>query len=64
MSYNKLNYLKFEHHCVNKHTLDYSHKTYHWSVIPDHVLIESGYFENEEILRQKKNNKNLLRLIV
>jgi hypothetical protein len=62
MSDNKLNYLKFEHHCVNKHSIDYSQKTYHWSVIPDNVLIKSGYFESEEELRQKrKNNKNLLR---
>ena len=61
-SINKINYLNFEHHCVNKHTLDFLHKTYHWSVIPDDVLIKSGYFESEEELRQKrKNNKNLLK---
>ena len=45
---NKENYLKFEHYCVNKHSLDYLQKTYHWSLIPDEILIKSGYFENEE----------------
>jgi len=59
---NKINYLNFEHYCVNKHNLDFNQITYHWSLIPDTVLIDSGYFENEEILRQKrKKNKGLIK---
>jgi len=59
---NKDNYLNFEHYCINKHIVDFKHKTYHWSVIPDTVLIDSGYFESEDELRnRRKNNKNLLR---
>ena len=45
---NKINYLNFEHYCVNKHHIDFNQKTYHWSLIPDKVLIDSGYFESEE----------------
>ena len=44
---NKINYLPFEHYCVHKHYTDFNQKTYHWSLIPDTVLIDSGYFENE-----------------
>ena len=59
---NKNNYLHFEHYCVNKHYLDFNQKTYHWSLIPDTVLIDSGYFENEELLRERrKKNKGILK---
>ena len=59
---NKKNYLDFEHYCVNKHYLDFNQKTYHWSLIPDTVLIDSGYFENEELLRERrKKNKGILK---
>ena len=59
---NKINYLDFEHYCVNKHSLDFNQITYHWSLIPDKVLIDSGYFENEEELRERrKKNKSILR---
>jgi hypothetical protein len=58
---NKDNYLNFEHYCINKHIVDFKHKTYHWSVIPDTVLIDSGYFESEDELRnRRKNNKDLI----
>ena len=56
MSLNKKNYLKFEHYCMNKHYLDYKQITYHWSIIPDSVLIDSGYFESEDQLREKRKN--------
>ena len=59
---NKINYLHFEHYCVYKHYLDFNQKTYHWSLIPDTVLIDSGYFENEELLRERrKRNKGVLK---
>lgn len=59
---NKINYLKFEHYCINKHNIDYNHITYHWSIIPDKVLIDSGYFESEDELREKRKKcKGLLR---
>jgi len=62
MSDNKQNYLKFEHYCINKHIKDFKHITYHWSIIPDTVLIESGYFKSESELRLKrKNNNQILR---
>jgi len=61
MSENRQNYLKFEYYCINKHINDFKHTTYHWSIIPDIVLIESGYFksENELRLKRKKNNQIL-----
>jgi len=55
---NKINYLNFEHYCVNKHNLDYNQITYHWSNIPDTVLIESGYFNSEYELRMKRKKYN------
>lgn len=55
---NKENYLKFEYYCINKHIIDTNNETYHWSNIPDKILIDSGYFENEEELRQRRKNKN------
>jgi len=59
---NKNNYLNFEYYCVNKHYLDFKQKTYHWSLIPDTVLIESGYFDNEDLLRERrKKNKGILK---
>ena len=59
---NKINYLPFEHYCVHKHYTDFNQKTYHWSLIPDTVLIDSGYFENEELLRERrKKNKGILK---
>jgi hypothetical protein len=59
---NKINYLNFEHYCVNKHHIDFNQKTYHWSLIPDKVLIDSGYFESEELLRERrKKNKGVLK---
>ena len=61
-SINKINYLNFENYCVNKHYLDFNQITYHWSLIPDTVLIDSGYFENEELLRnRRKKNKGILK---
>jgi superfamily II DNA or RNA helicase/phage anti-repressor protein len=61
MSENRQNYLNFEYYCINKHLNDFHHITYHWSIIPDIVLIESGYFksENELRLKRKKNNQIL-----
>jgi hypothetical protein len=41
MTDNKQNYLKFEHYCINKHIKDLKHTAYHWSVIPDTVLIDA-----------------------
>ena len=62
MTDNKQNYLKFEHYCINKHIKDLKHTSYHWSIIPDTVLIESGYFKSESELRLKrKNNNQILR---
>jgi superfamily II DNA or RNA helicase/phage anti-repressor protein len=58
MTDNQQNYLKFEHYCINKHIKDFNHTTYHWSVIPDTVLIESGYFNSESELRLKRKNNN------
>jgi hypothetical protein len=58
MSENKQNYLNFEHYCINIHIKDFNHMTYHWSVIPDTVLIESGYFKSETELRLKRKNNN------
>jgi len=58
MSVNKENYIKFEHYCVNKHSTDFNHTSYHWSVIPDTVLIDSGYFTSEYELRMKRKNNN------
>lgn len=55
---NKENYLNFEYYCINKHIIDTNNETYHWSKIPDKILIDSGYFENEEELRQRRKNKN------
>ena len=57
-SNNKLNYLNFEHYCINKHKNDFNNITYHWSLIPDMVLIESGYFNSEYELRMKRKNNN------
>jgi hypothetical protein len=37
MSVNKENYINFEHYCVNKHSTDFNHISYHWSVIPDTI---------------------------
>ena len=50
----KDNYLKFEYYCVNKHQNDYKEIVYHWSNIPDKVLIDSGYFDGENELREKR----------
>ena len=58
MSANKENYINFEHYCVNKHSKDFNHTSYHWSVIPDTVLIDSGYFTSEYELRMKRKNNN------
>lgn len=58
MSANKENYINFEHYCVNKHSKDFNHTSYHWSVIPDTVLIDSGYFMSEYELRMKRKNNN------
>ena len=58
MSENKKNYINFEHYCINKHNIDFNQTTYHWSVIPDTVLIESGYFKSEYELRMKRKNNN------
>jgi hypothetical protein len=58
MMTNKDNYINFEYYCINKHIKDYNHITYHWSVIPDSVLIESGYFNSENELRLKRKNNN------
>ncbi len=55
---NKENYLKYEYYCINKHNTDLNHITYHWSVIPDTVLIESGYFKSENELRLKRKHNN------
>jgi len=55
---NKENYLKFEYYCINKHNNDFNHTTYHWSSIPDTVLIESGYFKSEYELRMKRKKNN------
>ena len=59
MTTNKKNYLNFEHYCIDKHIKYFNQHTYHWSVIPDTVLIESGYFksENEIRIKRKKNNQ-------
>ena len=54
---NKNNYLKFEHYCINLHSNKYNEETYHWSNIPDDILIESKYFESYEVLRLKRKNK-------
>jgi len=58
MSNNRKNYLKFEHYCIEKHNNDFKHVTYHWSVIPDMVLIESGYIKSEDELRKKRKFNN------
>jgi hypothetical protein len=58
MSANKKNYLNFEHYCINKHNLDFNQITYHWSNIPDTLLIESGYFNSEYELRMKRKKNN------
>jgi hypothetical protein len=58
MSINKKNYINFEHYCINKHSNNFNHISYHWSVIPDTVLIESGYFKSEYELRMKRKNNN------
>ena len=58
MSANKINYLKFEYYCINKHNIDFNQLTYHWSNIPDTVLIESGYFNSEYELRMKRKKNN------
>ena len=58
MSVNKQNYLNFEHYCINKHNLDFNQITYHWSNIPDTLLIESGYFNSEYELRMKRKKNN------
>ena len=58
MSENKKNYINFEHYCINKHSIDFNHISYHWSLIPDTVLIESGYFKSEYELRMKRKNNN------
>ena len=50
MSNNRNNYLKFEHYCIKKHKNDLNHITYHLSLIPDTILIESGYFKSESEL--------------
>ncbi len=55
---NKENYLNYEYYCIDKHSKDFNHITYHWSVIPDTVLIESGYFKSENELRQKRKHNN------
>jgi superfamily II DNA or RNA helicase/phage anti-repressor protein len=55
---NKKNYLKFEYYCINKHNIDFNQLTYHWSNIPDTVLIESGYFNSEYELRMKRKKNN------
>ena len=53
------NYLNFEHYCINKHFKDYNQLSYHWSNIPDEVLINSNFVSSEEELRQRrKYNKN------
>lgn len=57
---NKDNYLLFEYFCTKKHQLDFNQITYHWSNIPDSVLIESNFISSYEELRNKrKNNCNL-----
>ena len=58
MSENRENYMNFEYYCVDKHSKDFNHFTYHWSNIPDTVLIESGYFTSEYELRMKRKNNN------
>ena len=61
---NKENYLNFEYYCINKHIVDTNNKTYHWSNISDKILIDSGYFENEEELRQRRKNKNGILILI
>lgn len=62
MSLNKINYLNFELYCINKHIEEFNEETYHWSNIPDKILIDSGYFKSYEKLRlrRKKNKSRIL----
>ena len=57
-SENYKNYLLFEHHCINLHREKYNEITFHWSNIPEELLYESGFLQNNlltfKTLREKR----------
>jgi len=58
ISNNKVNYLKYEFYCVNEHYKKFNQKTYHWFYISDTILIDCGFYRNENDLRLfRKNNQ-------
>ena len=48
------NYINYEFHCINKHINDYNQITYHWTCIPDEILVKCKYFDSLEDIRLKR----------
>jgi len=48
------NYNKFEHYCIEKHFKEYNHITYHWTNVPDEILVKCNYFTSLEEIRLKR----------
>lgn len=48
----KMDWKKYEY--INKHIELYSHKTWHWSSIPEMELFNSGYIINHNDHRMKR----------
>jgi superfamily II DNA or RNA helicase len=61
---NKLNAINFEHKCVEDHQNNYGEITYHWSIIPEYILFDSGFISDfnklrvQRILDKKKKKIN------
>ena len=63
------NYIDYELYCINKHINDFNQITYHWTCIPDEILVKCKYFDSLEDIRLKReknklnydNNKNYTR---
>ena len=53
----KNNYIKFEHYCIREHQNNYPNEiTYHWSNIPEEILVNSGFITDYHNMRIKRKN--------
>jgi hypothetical protein len=56
MSFNRLNYQKYEYQILDYHQKETGQKTYHWKNIPEYILYESGYIHSYNNLRLSRKN--------
>ncbi len=54
LSFNRMNYLKYEYQILHYHQKTTGQKTYHWKHIPEEILYESGYIHEYNNLRLKR----------